>query len=134
MDILWFLVPKANARIPNCETLFSTKIPNWVQKFSKVPFFSYILQNFNFWKSKFITNFKGGANKKLICFNYFVKMTIWLIKNWFRICSFVIGCRICWTIKITNKQSELVWNIRYVMWGTQNVLPLSLNLKYCWNY
>ena len=29
-----------NSRITNFETLFSTKIPNWVQKISKVPIFS----------------------------------------------------------------------------------------------
>ena len=44
-----------NSGITNFETLFSTKIPNWVQNFSKVHFFSYFfIQNaINcFWLSK----------------------------------------------------------------------------------
>ena len=35
-----------NSGITNFETLFSTKIPNWVQNFSKVPIFNYFSQNY----------------------------------------------------------------------------------------
>ena len=58
-----------NSGITNFETLLSTKIPNWVQNFSKVPIFSYFSRNYQGYFYRFIKLFMKILKQMLKRFN-----------------------------------------------------------------